>query len=72
MATQPDDLATLILNWFIQVTALAAAITFGIFSVLSWIGLERAREQATIANLLALTTLCASVTDSVCLLIRDS
>jgi hypothetical protein len=40
---EDDDLAGVILTWFIQVTGLAAAVTFGIFSVLSWSTAEDAR-----------------------------
>lgn len=44
-----DDLAGIVLTWFVQVTALAAAITFGIFSVLSWIVSQKAVDQANAA-----------------------
>lgn len=60
-----DDLASIFLTWFIQVTAVAAAITFGNFSVLSWRGAETAKEQANTANLLALAALCRNVNDQV-------
>lgn len=60
-----DDLASIVLTWFVQVTALAAAITFGIFSVLSWTAAENAKEQANTANLLALAALCGNVADQV-------
>ena len=56
-----DDLASIALTWFVQVTALAAAITFGIFSVLSWTAAENAKEQANTANLVALAALCGNV-----------
>ena len=60
-----DDLASIALTWFVQVTALAAVITFGLFSVLSWTVAENAKEQANTANLLALAALCGNVVDQV-------
>lgn len=48
-ASNDDDLASVILTWFIQVTGLAAAITFGVFSVLSWSTAQDAKRQANTA-----------------------
>jgi hypothetical protein len=46
-----DDLASILLTWFVRVTALAAAILFGIFSILSWTAAENVKTQANTANL---------------------
>ena len=78
---EDEDLAGVILTWFIQVTGLAAAVTFGIFSVLSWTNAQHAKQQAdtaiqqagtanqqaTAANLLALAALCSNSVDQVTL-----
>ena len=56
-----DDLASIALTWFVEVTALAAAITFGIFSALPWTAAENAKEQANTANLVALAALCGNI-----------
>ena len=63
-----DDLAGILLTWFVQVTALAAAITFGVFSVLSWTAAEDAKAQANMANLLALAALCGDAGSQVSIL----
>lgn len=81
---EDDDLAGAILTWFIQVTGLAAAVTFGIFSVLSWTTAQDAKHQANtaiqqadtanqeakMANLLALAALCGNTANEVSLLLR--
>jgi hypothetical protein len=59
------DYLKLFERWFFNTTALAAAITFGLFSVLSWVVADNAREQANTANVLALAALCASVAHEV-------
>lgn len=67
-----DDLAGVILTWFLQVVGLAAAIAFGVFSILSWTTAQDAKQQAntanqqaTAANLLALAALCGNSIDQV-------
>ena len=52
-------------KWLFKVKALSAAVTFGIFSVLSWTAADGARAQANTANVLALAALCANVADEV-------
>lgn len=56
-----DDLPDILLTWFIQVTGLAAALIFGVFSILSWVDSQHAKEQAKAANLLAVAAICAQV-----------
>jgi len=44
------DLAGIILTWLLQVVGVAAAIAFGVFSVLCWVNSETANSQADTAN----------------------
>ena len=74
MPSKDDNIPTVILTWFIQVTGLAAGIVFGVFSALAWVNsdtakqqahfansqAEHANSQAKTANLLALAALCAN------------
>ncbi|KAF2164100.1 hypothetical protein M409DRAFT_25447 [Zasmidium cellare ATCC 36951] len=56
--------AEILLNWFIQVTGLTAAVVFGVFSVLSWTNSRAAKEQANTANLLSFASICAQIKDN--------
>ncbi|KAK4498809.1 hypothetical protein PRZ48_009319 [Zasmidium cellare] len=54
----------ILLNWFIQVTGLTAAIVFGVFSILSWTDSRSAKKQADTANLLAFVSICTQGNDN--------
>ena len=58
MPKENDDIASVLLRWFLQVATLAAAMAFGTYSFLSWKESQIARIQAETANLLALIDLC--------------
>ena len=60
-----DDIYTDLITAFIQVVGLAAAIIFGIFSVLSWKDAQAAKVQAETANTLALAAICAQISSQV-------
>lgn len=71
-----ESIDQILLTWLIQVTALAAAIVFGVFSILSWVDSQHAKaqaktanslakSQADTANLLAIAAICAQSGDKV-------
>lgn len=53
-----ENLATVVLTWFIQVIGVAAAIVFGLFSVLAWTNSQTAKAQAETASVLAFAAIC--------------
>ena len=48
--SKEEDLAAIALTWLLQVIGVAAGITFGVFSVLSWLSSQTANSQAGGAN----------------------
>ena len=60
MPQKDENVAFLLLTWFISVTGLAAAIVFGVFSVLSYTNSQKALVQADTASLLALAAVCGN------------
>jgi len=56
-----------ILNFFLAFIAIAWAVVFGVFSILSWRSAEKANEQAELANLIALADMCGGSVQDVSL-----